>query len=87
MFGIKCLWEQAHKAGIQCQGSGGDNWPLFKMNHRRTYEGPLWVAVLEERKKGEEMYLCILGICCFLLIKIYPRGIPLSFPRVLDCVT
>lgn len=51
MFGIKCLWEQAHQAGIQCQGSEGDNWPLFKMNHSRTHAGPLWVAVLEAGRR------------------------------------
>lgn len=46
------------------------------MNHRETFKGPLWMAVLEKRKKGDGMYLCILDIFCSLLIKIYSRWVP-----------
>lgn len=46
-----------------------------------------WLCWRWGRRVKRRMYLWRLGIFCFLLIKIYPRGFPLSFPRVLDCVT
>lgn len=56
------------------QGGGYGNQPLFLKTHRSTCEKTLHRALLEEERKDDRKYLCMLALFCFLLIKTNPRA-------------